>query len=490
MNRMNRVGLAVSAIALLFVISVLQGPIDKLRPQFRGQSPLGKGRETSMLLDTSLQFFGAAAMGLREVVAGALWVRADEFFHRGQYEPIVPLVRLVTWLDPHQIDVYSTGAWHLDYNFVDSQQRSDRRYIPPAIALLEEGIANNSDIYDLYFELGWTHYLQKIRDYGKAAEWIEKAAEKPAKDPNTGEKAERPAFVDRMLAHAYEKAGQFDKAERQWEKTIAQSESELRKRPKDPSLVLELDIAKRNLGMLLLRRGWRYGDMAAYEKGIRYIDSLSGKGARQKAALEGAKRNFAEFKGRGTVPHDASPMVDADFSVTWRKVKPKVIEIQGTLALLPAEAYKGLASECYTFWYQENQAKPEAERIKWQNGCRLRIVLADYDFDYLTWKSNIRSTWEIDKTQTIAMDEVMVRDGKFRITIDLSDPEDLSFYPFAKDKYRLLMWFTPQEAPDYIQDRIGWRGEGLTDKHCLDTTTSPGYRMIRKEFILRKSDII
>jgi len=78
---------------------------------------------------------------------------ADEFFHTGQYEAIIPIVRLCTWLDPQQIDIYTTGAWHMDYNFVDESQRSDKRYIPPAVKLLEEGAANNPDIFDLYFEL-------------------------------------------------------------------------------------------------------------------------------------------------------------------------------------------------------------------------------------------------------------------------------------------------------------------------------------------------
>ena len=68
-----------------------------------------------------------------------LWVRTDEFFHNGDYEAIMPMIRLITWLDPHQIDVYETGAWHMDYNFTDSQERADKRYIPLSIALINEG---------------------------------------------------------------------------------------------------------------------------------------------------------------------------------------------------------------------------------------------------------------------------------------------------------------------------------------------------------------
>ncbi len=135
-------------------------------------------------------------------MAGALWIRADDFFHRGQYEAIIPIVRMVTWLDPHNIDVYITGAWHLDYNFVDeANSLSDKRYIPAAIALMREGIRNNPNIWDLYFELGWTHYSKKMNDNVDALKWISKACEHNGIDPNTGEKVRRFEFVDRMKAH-------------------------------------------------------------------------------------------------------------------------------------------------------------------------------------------------------------------------------------------------------------------------------------------------
>ncbi len=99
-----------------------------------------------------------------------LWVRTDEFFHNGDYEAIMPMIRIITWLDPHQIDVYETGAWHMDYNFTDSQERSDRRYIPLSLALINEGIANNPDEPDLYADKAFVHYFRKIQDYPQSAD--------------------------------------------------------------------------------------------------------------------------------------------------------------------------------------------------------------------------------------------------------------------------------------------------------------------------------
>lgn len=489
MNRPKRITAGVFAVLLLVVAGWLQQPIDKLRPQFQEEQSVTKGGAmTNLLMDESLQFIGAAAMGLRQAVAGVLWVRADEFFHKGQYDAIIPLVRMVTWLDPHQIDVYCTGAWHLDYNFVDSDQRSDKRYIPPAIKLMEEGVQNNPGIYDLYFDLAWMHYFQKIKDYDKAVEWMEKCASKPSVDTNTGERIPQPAFVARMLAHAYEKAGNLDKAEETWRKCLADSEAIAKGAPKDRSNLGEVDICKQNLGRMLLRRGWRNGDMAAYEKGINMLKSLASLGKREQQALAATEKTYAEFKAKGSAPHDTLPQIDVHFDASWKKVKSKVLLIEGTLNIGNAEDYKGLASESYTSWYTQNQEAPANMRLKWREGCRVRVVLADDGYDYRDLKTPKDLNWDVDKTQTIVWDDALCREGKFRMKLNLSkDPE---IYPLAKDKYKLIVWFDPGDTSEDMQDRIGWRGEGITDKRYLNTTIRPGFRLVRKEFILKKSDIM
>ena len=116
------------------------------------------------------EFALGAFTGFREAIAGMLWVRTDEFFHNGDYEAIMPMIRIITWLDPHQIDVYETGAWHMDYNFTDSQERADKRYIPMSLALINEGIANNPGEPDLYADKAFVHYFRKIEDFPKSAQ--------------------------------------------------------------------------------------------------------------------------------------------------------------------------------------------------------------------------------------------------------------------------------------------------------------------------------
>lgn len=182
--------------------------------------------------------------GLREFMAGILWVRADGFFHTGNYDAILPMVRIVTWLDPHQVDVYSTGAWHMAYNFTDEQQRSDRRYIAPALALLKEGTENNPRTYELFFENAWM-YHHKVEDhYDRAAALYEQAWLRPDILP-----ARR-----NMLAHAYEKDAQIDKAIDTWYRILEFDTQDLLKTPNDYTAKTTRDTAEHNLDLLLLRK--------------------------------------------------------------------------------------------------------------------------------------------------------------------------------------------------------------------------------------------
>jgi tetratricopeptide (TPR) repeat protein len=480
-------------VALLIAVACTQYVADPIQYRLQAKAkPTGGGGE--LMVQLPGQFIVASFAGFKEVIAGALWVRADTFFHAGQYEAIIPIVRLVTWLDPHNVDVYSTGAWHLDYNFVDTNQMSDKRYIPAAVALLREGIRNNPDIWDLYFELGWTHYNKKILDYEKAVEYIEKACTKDGVDPNTGQRVPRPEYVDRMLAHMYEKVGRFDDAIKQWHKARKRVEEAIareRKRKKTKFIdTTSLDVCDRNLGLLYLRMAWRYGDMEAYRKGLEIYKRLASRKdapAQLVEATKGAEVDYARRVATNNPPRDALKPLDANFEVTWKKVAPKVFIIKGKVNLVPASEYKDLASECFTHWYRDNQKAPPDQRKLWRDGCRIRWILRDYDYKMPDLKT---FSYKIDKTKTIAWDSVYVSGGTFSDRIDLS--QDPDFYPFKAEKYKLTILFVPQQAecPDYVQDRIGWKGEALRDKRYLDTRTQPGFHLLRKEMVLTKKDVL
>jgi hypothetical protein len=78
--------------------------------------------------------------------------------------------------------------------------------------------------------------------------------------------------------------------------------------------------------------------------------------------------------------------------------------------------------------------------------------------------------------------------GQFKKTIDMS--RDPRMYSFAKDKYDFVVSFNPRIAPEMVQDRFGWGGEGMTDKNFLDTKTKPGLRMLRVPMTLTRDDLL
>lgn len=214
--------------------------------------------------------------GFREFMAGLLWVRADGFFHSGNYDAVLPVLRLVTWLDPHNLDVYATGAWHMGYNFTDEAQRSDRRYIPLALKFLDEGIENNPNVWDLYFEMGWMYY-HKIQDPVSAVEWLKKANEFPGMIP-----ARR-----HMLAHAQFKAGMFNDSVVTWGQLLAESQ---KNREKDRESRNLYDVRQNNFHDTMLHILRRYGPEPTTQ-----------------------------------------PPLDMKFDATVKVVRPRVISVEGTL---------------------------------------------------------------------------------------------------------------------------------------------------------------
>ena len=180
------------------------------------------------------------------------------------------MIRLITWLDPHQIDVYETGAWHMDYNFTDSSERSDRRYIPFSLSLLGEGIANNPDEPDLYADMGFVHYFRKIEDFPQSARWFEKgwgvvSAKKigDTGDPTQFDEADKGVMtVGHGLAHAYEFSGDIPAALAQWNKCLALHDRLIKQKPNDFSEQQDKGIAEKQVAEMQGRLKYRPIDTA------------------------------------------------------------------------------------------------------------------------------------------------------------------------------------------------------------------------------------
>ena len=236
-----------------------------------------------------------AMAGFREMVAGILWVRGDSFFDSGNYDAILPIIRLVTWLDPHQIDVYSTGMWHIAYNFTDNEQRSDRRYIPAALALGKEGVKQNPETYELFFENAWIWYHKIEDNYPKAVGWFEEAHKR----------ADMPPGRRNMLSNSYQRNNEVDKALALYYKLLGQAEALYKQDPSEGNRQMR-DTIEGNLDTTLVRmtqRGWF-----------------------------AAKRKDGSDKGGD---YDTQPPFDVKFSVQALVEEPKVIRFVGTWDVLP-----------------------------------------------------------------------------------------------------------------------------------------------------------
>lgn len=451
----KRTPLLIAMLLLFIPVALLQTKIDPLHHQYE---PGGKntGRAVSQL---PIEFALGAATGFREAVAGLLWVRTDEFFHNGDYDAITPMIRIITWLDPHQIDVYETGAWHMDYNFTDSSQRSDRRYIPLSLALLNEGIANNPTVADMRSDLGFTHYFRKIADFPKAAQTFAAGQEmtqglwnKSLAHPEDAELHQQ-AIDGRTsviglghgLAHALEAQGRIPEALAQWQYCV--------------------NIHQDNVA-----------------RGI-------GKQFNEQGTLQNAQKQLYEMNQRVKWrARDTKTPIDAGFNAQIERVAPKVFVVRGTMNIIGnTDTTPGFLETGRTTWGSVD-------------GCRVEVRVQDLGYTKPVISSFSMTTLNLNPNITIMQDAVSVRKGKFERKIDMS--QDPAMYSFTAPKYAVTFWFNPgnpNDCPPNAQDRIGWRGEGLGDKHFLDTSgiipgdlagPIPGLHILKKTIIMTRADFL
>ncbi|HZH98793.1 MAG TPA: hypothetical protein VEX38_07455 [Fimbriimonadaceae bacterium] len=277
-----------AAIAVLFVVQAFlhQGfIINQWRKNYGSTGGFVDAGSTEQVL---LQMFG-----FREFLAGILWVRADGFFDEGNYDAVLPMIRLCTLLDPKQLDIYATGMWHIAYNFTDEDQRSDRRYVPAALALGKEGARNNPQTYELFFETGWIWYHKIDDDYHQAVKWFEDAHKR--KDIIPGRK--------NVLTNAYQRNNQikdaldlyyklYDETVKRYAVTQEYGDRQLR------------DTIEGNIDTMVVRmiqRGWLAQQRGDYETGN----------------------------------YDTKPPFDVGFSARATVEDAGVIRVQGTWNVLP-----------------------------------------------------------------------------------------------------------------------------------------------------------
>lgn len=133
--------------------------------------------------------------GIIDAAVDKLWAQNDEYWHQGDYPRIIALDRIITQADPHFIDCYNTGAWLMWSSGLDSD----------AQAFYEQAVANNPHVSAAYYDYGMfllnhrKDFAGAIRVYGQDTQHADAG------------------ILDwRMLAHSYEKAGDWKRAVQTW----------------------------------------------------------------------------------------------------------------------------------------------------------------------------------------------------------------------------------------------------------------------------------
>lgn len=395
---------AIIVLACWLLAMFVQTRIDPRRHYYN--PILGKTGQQGIIASLRNNMFGASFLGFREVVAGMLWVKADELFHAGRYQDIVPYFSLVTFMDPHQVDVYSTGAWHLMYNFGDPRMNTQ------GLAFLEEGIKNNPTVWDLYFQRGWVTFDWPVENYKDALPYFVEAADKPGTD---GQPA--PPYISHVIAHDLTHLGRIDEAVTQWKKDLARAEEKY----------------------------------AFYEKAR---DTLQTEYWRQERDVcrQNLDRVLVREVARKDIPKHPRP-VKIEASV--EKVRPRVLRINAKVLGIPpmVDDDGGVANARMEVVLQDHDYDK---------------MLAAHKTDYAWIGKNLtryRSIYNIIERSGVVTDKgqpgVLIELDKDAMLEPPRNPVDL--YPLESKKYDLILRIDPnvRRQPETMRDNFGWIGEGL-----------------------------
>ena len=120
----------------------------------------------------------------------------DAHWHKGEYNHIINLYRMIVAAHPDEMDAYANAGWLLWSLGRDAD----------AVAIYKQGMRANPTSSFMYDELGQYYYRKK--DYPQALGYYESAAKYKDVQP----------YTLHFLAHCYEKTGAMDKCLKIWER--------------------------------------------------------------------------------------------------------------------------------------------------------------------------------------------------------------------------------------------------------------------------------
>lgn len=190
---------ALAAIPVLFAaIAALQMRIDQQAAQ--------TGTQADELLFTSGPLLKKLSFGYDSLLADVYWTRTIQYYgarigkHHTNFDLLFPLLDITTTLDPNLIAAYRFGAIFLSEASPLGPARPDQ-----AIQLVKRGIAENSEDWGLYSDLGFIYYW-RLKDYPNAAAAYLEGSKNPA----------APIWMRLMAARVAEKGGSIETSRMIW----------------------------------------------------------------------------------------------------------------------------------------------------------------------------------------------------------------------------------------------------------------------------------
>ena len=148
----------------------------------------------------------AMALGQSGLAASIYWTRTVQYFgsqhHKGalRFDLLYPMLTLTTELDPHLSVAYQFGAVYL------SQKPPEGAGLPDVAAqFVERGIKENPNVWQLYYHLGYIHFLER-KDCASAGNAFERGSKIPGAHP----------WMKVMAAAMAQKCGDIDTARYFW----------------------------------------------------------------------------------------------------------------------------------------------------------------------------------------------------------------------------------------------------------------------------------
>ena len=180
------VGMALLAGACAAWPAVAARAIGQAKPRKPAAAPVAAAPSKAASL--------AQVTGITDRVVDHLNIAGDRFFHQGDYNRVVGLMRLAVEADPAFIDGWANASYLL-WSLGDNEA---------ADALLAQGIARNPGRWELHHEFG--SLLFRRKRYAEARPHLEAAV----RFPNA------PSQPWKDLAHCYDQMGRFEDSLKTW----------------------------------------------------------------------------------------------------------------------------------------------------------------------------------------------------------------------------------------------------------------------------------